>query len=101
MELPTRHWVERVRTLAPIVDECRDTGEQQRHMPQHLFEAPCDAGLYKMSVPAAFGGTELDGVVTVRVIEELSKLDGAVGWNIMIATGNALAGACLPQPAAD
>jgi alkylation response protein AidB-like acyl-CoA dehydrogenase len=98
--LQTRDWVERVRAVAPIVERWRDVGEQQRQMPQPLFDALRDAGFFKMSVPTAFGGDQLGEVVTLRVIEELSRLDGAVGWNVMIATGNAIAAICLPQPAA-
>jgi alkylation response protein AidB-like acyl-CoA dehydrogenase len=86
--------------VAPIVERWRDVGEQQRQMPEPLFDALRDAGFFKMSVPTAFGGDQLGDVVTLRVIEELSRLDGAVGWNVMIATGNAIAAICLPQPAA-
>ena len=94
-------WLERVRALAPIVDRWRDTAEQQRHMPQPLFESLRDAGLFKISVPVLFGGDQLDDMATVRVIEELSRLDGSVGWNVMIASGNAIAAACLPERAAE
>jgi alkylation response protein AidB-like acyl-CoA dehydrogenase len=51
-------------------------------------------------VPKRFGGDQLDDVVTVRIIEERSRLDGSVGWNVMIATGNAVAAACLSEVAA-
>src|SRR5262245_57250633 len=95
-----REWVERVRALAPTVDLWRDTAERRCHMPQPLFEALRDAGLFKMSVPACFGGEQLNDLVTARVIEELSRLDGSVGWNVMIATGNAVAAACLSKVAA-
>jgi alkylation response protein AidB-like acyl-CoA dehydrogenase len=95
-----RDWVDRVRALAPIVEQWRDVAEQQRHMPQPLFEALRDAGVYKMSAPTVFGGDELDQVATVRVVEELSRLDGSVGWNVMIATGNGIAATCLPESAA-
>jgi alkylation response protein AidB-like acyl-CoA dehydrogenase len=95
-----RDWVERVRALTPTVEQWRDVAEQQRHMPQPLFEALRDAGLYNMSTPATFGGDELDHVTTVRVVEELSRLDGSVGWNVMIGTGNAIAASCLTETAA-
>jgi alkylation response protein AidB-like acyl-CoA dehydrogenase len=95
-----RDWAERVRALAPIVEQWRDVAEQQRHMPEPLFEALRDAGLYKMSTPAVFGGDELDHLTTVGVVEELSRLDGSVGWNVMIGTGNAIAASCLPETAA-
>ena len=56
----TSEWVERAQALAPIVEQWRDAGEQERHMPRLLFEALRDAGVFKMSVPTAMGGAEVD-----------------------------------------
>jgi alkylation response protein AidB-like acyl-CoA dehydrogenase len=64
MSVRTCQWVERVRALAPAVEQWRDIGEQQRHMPQQLFEGLRAAGFFKMSVPAVFGGDDLDNVGT-------------------------------------
>ena len=35
----TSEWVERARALAPVVEQWRDAGEQERHVPRPLFEA--------------------------------------------------------------
>jgi indole-3-acetate monooxygenase len=56
----TSAWVERVRALAPIVQQWRDVGEQERHMPRPLFEALRDDGVFRMSVSKAVGGAEVD-----------------------------------------
>jgi len=34
---------ERARALAPVVEQWRDAGEQERHVPRPLCEALCDA----------------------------------------------------------
>ena len=94
----TSAWVERVRTLAPIVEKWRDAGEQERHMPRPLFEALRDAGVFRMSVPKAVGGAEADEEIIVQAIEELARQDGSVGWNVMIAS-NAAIGRDLPAAA--
>jgi len=95
----TNAWIERVLALAPIVEKWRDVGEHDRHMPRPLFEALRDAGLFSMSAPKAVGGAEIDDETVVHVIEELSRQDGSVGWNVMIASGAAIAASCLPAVA--
>ena len=37
-----------------------DAGEQERHVPRPLFEALRDAGVFRMSVPTAVGGAEVE-----------------------------------------
>jgi alkylation response protein AidB-like acyl-CoA dehydrogenase len=59
-------------------------------MPQPLFEALRDAGLFGIGVPKAYGGLELDQETLAQVLEALSRQDGAVGWNVMIAANTAL-----------
>ncbi len=77
--IKTSEWVERARALAPIVEKWRDTGEQERHVPRPLFEALRDAGVFRMSVPKALGGAEVDEETILQAIEELSRQDGSVG----------------------
>jgi alkylation response protein AidB-like acyl-CoA dehydrogenase len=69
----TSEWVERARALAPVVAQWRDVGEQERHVPRPLFEALCDAGVFRMSVAKAVGGAEVDEATIVQVIEELAR----------------------------
>jgi alkylation response protein AidB-like acyl-CoA dehydrogenase len=89
-------WVERARALAPLVAKWRDTSEQERHMPRPLFEALCDAGVYSISAPKAVGGAEGDEETVLQAIEELSRQDGSVGWNVMIASNTAAVASYLP-----
>jgi indole-3-acetate monooxygenase len=86
----TSEWVERARALAPVVERWRNAGEQERHVPRPLFEALRDAGFFKMSAPKAVGGAEADEETVLQAIEELSRQDGSVGWNVMIASNTAI-----------
>ncbi len=92
-------WVERAQTLAPIVAQWRGAGEQERHMPRPVFEALRDAGLFALAVPQALGGTEAEDETILHVIEELSRQDGSVGWNVMIASHTAVVASYLPAQA--
>ena len=92
----TSEWVERVRALAPVVEQWRDAGEQERHMPRPLFEALRDAGVFRMSAAKAVGGAEVEEETVLQAIEELARQDGSVGWNVMIASDAAIIASYLP-----
>jgi alkylation response protein AidB-like acyl-CoA dehydrogenase len=82
-------WVERARALAPAIEQWRDTAEQKRHLPHALFETLRDAQIFRLSTPAVVGGAQVEELTAVRVIEELSRQDGSVGWNVMVASNTA------------
>ncbi|MBV8715960.1 MAG: acyl-CoA dehydrogenase family protein [Chloroflexi bacterium] len=95
-------WLDRLRNLAPLVEQYRDEGERERRLPQALFQALRDAGFFSLWVPRNLGGAEVDVETSMRVVEELSRLDGAVGWNVMIAGNTSILWANLaPEVTAD
>jgi alkylation response protein AidB-like acyl-CoA dehydrogenase len=98
--LPAAEWLERVQSLAPLVERYRDAGERERRLPEPLFQALRDAGLFSLWVPRSIGGAETEVETSVRVVEELSRLDGAVGWNVMIAANTSILWANLTQEVA-
>ena len=73
--------------LAPHIRAVREELETTRRMPGSLVQAIHDAGLFCPYLPHALGGLELPPLTVFRVIEEISKVDGAVGWCTMIASG--------------
>ncbi|HEY5208081.1 MAG TPA: acyl-CoA dehydrogenase family protein [Stellaceae bacterium] len=83
-------WVARARAMAPLVERYRDDGEAARQLPRPVFEAMRDAGLFHLWVPRAYGGAEVDIATMVRVTEEVSRQDGAAGWNVMIGANTAI-----------
>lgn len=78
-------WVARAEALAPLVERYRDEGEALRHLPKPVAAAMRDAGLFSLWMPRALGGAQVDIETSLRVTEALSRLDGSVGWNSMIA----------------
>jgi alkylation response protein AidB-like acyl-CoA dehydrogenase len=88
------------RGLAPLVDASRDRFDQDRVLPEPIVDAMHAAGLFRMWVPRALGGAELDPISFLTVIEELSRLDGSLGWCAVIPAGYArLSGALLEDVA--
>jgi alkylation response protein AidB-like acyl-CoA dehydrogenase len=88
------------RGLAPLVDTLRDRFDIDRTLPPALVDAIHAAGLFRMWVPRALGGAELDPLSFLTVIEELSRIDGSVGWCAVIPAGYArLSGALAEETA--
>src|ERR1700712_188371 len=71
--------------LAPAIRAARDEAEQQRQTPPALAAEITKAGIYQMYLPRSMGGPETPPLIAFRVVEELSKADGSVGWCAMIA----------------
>ena len=87
--------IERVRGLEPLVEEHRARLDEERAIPGEITSELVDAGLFRLFTPAEFGGHQLDPVSGLRVIAEVARLDGSVGWNVMLlASYSASAGRC-------
>ena len=80
----------RVADLEPMIRAASAEAEIERRLPARVAEALRDAGCYHLFRPRSRGGLELDPVSAFRVIEELSRIDSAAGWNV------ALANSCEP-----
>ena len=78
------------RGLAPHIRAVRDELEAMRRIPPALAEAIARAGLFQLYLPRTMGGPELAPLTAFRVIEELSRVDGSVGWCTMIAGASSL-----------
>jgi alkylation response protein AidB-like acyl-CoA dehydrogenase len=68
------------RELAPKIRAAADEIEAERELPRALFEAIADAGLFRLALPRAIGGLELDLPTYVEVVEELGKADASTAW---------------------
>jgi len=58
--------------------------EQGRRLPDHIVARMKQAGIFRMAMPQAWGGPELDPITQMRVIEEVARADGSAGWCAMI-----------------
>src|SRR6516165_6970338 len=70
--------------LAPMIKESRDEIERERRLPMHIVEAMKESGVFRMPMPRALGGPELDVPSQLRVLEALAVADASVGWCAMI-----------------
>lgn len=70
------------RQLAPQIRACADEIEATRELPQPLFAALADAGMFHLALPRTLGCPELDLPTYIQVIEELGKADASTAWAV-------------------
>jgi indole-3-acetate monooxygenase len=89
-----------VRALESQIRAASASIEDNRCLPPALAHSLMEAGVFRMGVPRIYGGPELAPMAQVRVVEELSRIEGAVGWVAMISTaGSFISGFLKPEPA--
>jgi indole-3-acetate monooxygenase len=88
------------RALDPFIRASADEIERERRLPQGLVDRLAAAGLFKMTVARTLGGAEADPEAVVRVIEEVSRVDGSTGWCVMVPTQEGLYSAYLREDVA-
>ena len=77
-----------------------DRSISERRLPDAVFNALADAGLFRLWLPEALGGPELSPAEFMTVVEAASALDGSVGWLVGNGGGMSRIGGYLPEPAA-
>jgi alkylation response protein AidB-like acyl-CoA dehydrogenase len=89
-----------VGSLTPLIRGLAGQIEGDRRLPGELVRALRDAGLFRLSVPRAYGGPEVDPLTIARVVEELAVADASVAWCVMLAAQASTTAAFLPRTAA-
>jgi len=90
-------YLEAIRALAPLVAECRASFDRERRLPDRIFDALADAGLFRLWLPEALGGPQLSPLEFMVVVEAASALDGSIGWLVGNGGGMSRAGAFVPE----
>ncbi len=80
-EIPTRQQlVQQARDLVPLLRSRSDWHTEHRGLHEETIEALADAGVFRLRVPARYGGYEADTRTLVDVATELGRGDGASAW---------------------
>jgi alkylation response protein AidB-like acyl-CoA dehydrogenase len=83
---PRTELVRRASDLVPQLRKNAHRTEANRRLLDETVEAMSDAGLFKMRVPARYGGYESDTATQAEVTAELARGDGAAGWTMSVWT---------------
>lgn len=77
-----------VREIEPIIRQHAPEAERERKLAAPVAMAMHQAGLYRLWRPKELGGFELDPISGLCIIEEVSRIDSAAGWNLQIAVAH-------------
>jgi indole-3-acetate monooxygenase len=92
--------LENVRALEPKIRAASDAIEAERRLPPDLARELMEAGVFRMGLARPYGGPELDPMSQVRVVEELARIEGSVGWLSMIGSAGSFLAAFFDPPVA-
>src|SRR3954453_16335703 len=84
-----------IHRLAPLIAQHRASFDETRRLPDVLFNALADAGLFRLWLPEALGGPQLPPGELITVVEAASALDGSVGWLVGNGAGMSRLGGYL------
>lgn len=78
----TDYYIDTARRLAELVAANADAVNEQRQIPTAVANAIADAGFFRLLMPRALGGAQLDHPAFLRIVRIFAEADGSVGWSI-------------------
>ena len=87
--------LERARALAPTIAAAADQIERERRLPPALVKALHDGGFFRLLLPRALGGSELDPATFVQITETIAAADASTAWVVCQTTGCSMVSAYL------
>ena len=82
--------VARARALGPTLDAAADEVERTKRIPKFLLDKLHEARMGRLLLPKIYGGEEVDPCSYLLTLEEVSRHDASVGWNLFVANSSAL-----------
>ena len=93
-------WLDRARSLVPLLRERSSVIEAERELTADVLEALHERELFRLSLPASVGGYEQPLSVLSAVTETIAGADASTAWCLGQAYGCALSAAFLDDDAA-
>ena len=88
--------VARARELGPAIVAAADEIERTQCIPEPLLSQLHAVRLCRMFLPRAVDGDQVEPWIYLRAVEEISRHDGSLGWNVFVANSAALIAPFLP-----
>src|SRR3974390_3269814 len=90
-----------VRQVEPVIRAHMEGAERKRRLPDAVADAMRACGLYRLWRPKVFGGLEVDPMTAFQVLEEVSRIDTAAGWNLQLSSAVDAFGVWFPDDGAE
>ncbi len=82
--------IARARELGPDLAKAADEIERTKRIPKLLLSKIHKARMARMLLPIVYGGDEIEPGQYLCALEEISRHDASVGWNLFVANSSAL-----------
>ncbi len=82
--------VARAKALGPRILAAGDEVERTRRIPEPLLTELFEARLFRLLLPRSVGGEQVDASIYLAAIEEVSRHDASIGWNMFVANSSSL-----------
>ena len=79
--------LETVRDLTPLIQKHSAGAEAERKMAPEVMAALVDAGVMRMWIPKAYGGSEMDPNAAMDMMEAFARVDPATGQRRLLVQG--------------
>src|SRR3978361_1388686 len=85
----------RARGLIPLLRSAADRIDQANELPPDVLDAMFDAGMFKLLLPRAIGGSELKPTDYIQCVEAVAEGDASAAWCMNQGSGCSIAAAYL------
>jgi len=100
MAAPNNDYHTRTCDLLPRISEAAGQIDRERKLPKDLADELKNQGFFRLLVPKSLGGTELDYLKYLDIIETFATADGSTAWCLNQGNGFATRSAVMPEPLA-
>lgn len=87
--------------LIPLLKQHAAWTEQNRRVHDEVIDAMTEAGVFRMRLPARYGGLEADSRTVVDVLVELGRGDGSASWIVGVNAITTWMASLLPDEVQD
>jgi len=98
---PVQEILSRLDELATVFRDSAAEGDRLARLPRYVVRALVQHGLFRLWVPKRCAGFELDLPEALQIYEAAARLDGSIGWAVMIGSGGGLFAAYLDASTAN
>jgi alkylation response protein AidB-like acyl-CoA dehydrogenase len=87
--------IARARALIPLLQAAADRIDAKNELPPDVLDAMFDAGMFKLLLPRAYGGSELKPIDFIQCVEAIAQGDASVAWCMNQGSGCSMASAYM------
>jgi alkylation response protein AidB-like acyl-CoA dehydrogenase len=98
--LDTQTILSNARALTSTIREQQEEIDAGRRLPESLVDALSEAGVFRIAMPRAWGGPEMNPLDQIELMEILAYADPSVAWCVSILSDSGFYAGFLEEPAA-